>query len=55
MKTDNLEITSFKMGIRDGLPICLGYLSVSFAFGIFATGAGLSVYEALLISMLPAL
>jgi len=40
------------MGIRDGLPICLGYLSVSFAFGIFATGAGLSVYEALLISML---
>lgn len=52
MKTDNLEITSFKMGIRDGLPICLGYLSVSFAFGIFATGAGLSVYEALLISML---
>ena len=52
MKSDNLEITSFKMGIRDGLPICLGYLSVSFAFGIFATGAGLSVYEALLISML---
>ena len=40
------------MGIRDGMPICLGYLSVSFAFGIFATGAGLSVYEALLISML---
>jgi predicted branched-subunit amino acid permease len=40
------------MGIRDGLPICLGYLSVSFAFGIFATGAGLSVYQALLISML---
>ena len=40
------------MGIRDGIPICLGYLSVSFAFGIFATGAGLSVYQALLISML---
>ena len=52
MKSENFEITSFKMGIRDGLPICLGYLSVSFAFGIFATGAGLSVYEALLISML---
>lgn len=40
------------MGIRDGMPICLGYLSVSFAFGIFATGCGLSVWEALLISML---
>ena len=52
MSAKNSEITSFRMGIRDGLPICLGYLSVSFAFGIFATGAGLSVYEALLISML---
>ena len=52
MKTNNMENSSFRMGIRDGLPICLGYLSVSFAFGIFATGAGLSVYEALLISML---
>ena len=39
------------MGVRDGMPICLGYLSVSFAFGIFATGLGLSVWEALLISM----
>lgn len=52
MISKNREITSFRMGIRDGMPICLGYLSVSFAFGIFATGAGLSVYEALLISML---
>ena len=38
------------MGIRDGMPICIGYLSVSFAFGIFAVGAGLSVWEAILIS-----
>lgn len=41
----------FARGIRDGLPICLGYLSVAFAFGIFATGNGLSLIEALLISM----
>ena len=52
MVSKSYEITSFRMGIRDGLPICLGYLSVSFAFGIFATGSGLSVYQALLISML---
>ena len=45
------EINNFRMGLRDGLPICLGYLSVSFAFGIFATDSGLSIYEALLISM----
>ncbi len=52
MNNGNFENTSFRMGIRDGLPIALGYLSVSFAFGIFATDAGLSIYEALLISML---
>ena len=46
-----MENKSFSMGIRDGIPICLGYLSVSFAFGIFATGQGLSIMETLLISM----
>ena len=51
MNNSTYENTSFRMGLRDGMPIALGYLSVSFAFGIFATGAGLSVYEALLISM----
>ena len=41
-----------KMGLRDGIPICLGYLSVAFAFGILATSSGLSVLEAVLISAL---
>ncbi len=41
----------FREGLRDGLPICLGYLSVSFAFGIFAVGSGLGVLETLLLSM----
>lgn len=44
------EINSFSKGIRNGLPICFGYLSVAFAFGIFACGSGLTVAEALLIS-----
>lgn len=38
-------------GLRDGLPIGLGYLSVSFGFGITAVGEGLRILEALLISM----
>lgn len=46
------EINSFKKGIKDGIPVCLGYLSVSFAFGIFATESGLSVLQTLLVSML---
>ncbi len=46
-----MEQNSFKRGITDGLPICVGYFSVSFAFGIFAVASGLTVLQALLISM----
>ncbi len=46
------EINSFKKGVKDGLPICVGYFSVSFAFGIFAVENGLSVLQAVLISLL---
>ncbi len=46
-----MENNSFKMGLRDGLPICLGYLSVSFAFGIFAVQSGLYIWQAVLVSM----
>lgn len=45
------ENNSFRKGITHGLPICLGYLSVAFAFGIFAGGYGLNLFEALAISM----
>ena len=41
----------FRKGLLDGLPIGLGYLSVSFAFGIFAVNSGLTAGEASLISM----
>lgn len=42
---------TFLRGVLDGLPICIGYLSVAFAFGIFSVESGLSLGEALLISM----
>lgn len=41
----------FREGFRDGVPIGLGYFSVSFGFGILAAGAGLFTLENLLISM----
>lgn len=46
----------FLEGIKDGIPIGLGYLSVSFTFGIAAVASGggnntLSVWQAVLISM----
>ena len=47
MKQNN----SFIKGVVVGLPICFGYLSVAFAFGIFAVGNGFSIFEALFISM----
>ena len=42
---------TFRKGLIDGLPIGIGYLSVSFAFGIFAVGSGLHIFDALLLSM----
>jgi predicted branched-subunit amino acid permease len=41
----------FGNGFVDGIPIGLGYLSVSFGFGISAVGDGLRFLEALIISM----
>ena len=50
MKQEIKENTFLK-GITDGIPICLGYLSVAFAFGIFTVSNGLTSAEAVLISM----
>ncbi len=41
----------FSRGLRCGIPIALGYLSVSFGFGISAVNKGLSPLAALLISL----
>ncbi len=38
-------------GCRDGIPIALGYLAVSFSFGILALRAGLTVGQAAMISL----
>lgn len=42
---------TFKKGVHDGLAIGLGYLSVSFSFGIMAVNNGLSWWQAVLISI----
>ena len=41
---------NFFRGLLHGVPIALGYLSVSFGFGILAVRAGLAVWQATLIS-----
>lgn len=49
--TESKTGLGFVQGIKDGIPIGLGYLSVSFSFGIAAVSQGLSVLYATLISM----
>jgi predicted branched-subunit amino acid permease len=46
-----LQNYTFKNGIKDGLPIGLGYLSVSFAFGVQASIAGIPLLMSVFISM----
>ena len=46
-----MKKNEFRKGLVHGIPICLGYLAVSFSFGIFAVGQGLSILEVVLISM----
>lgn len=43
--------SDFFKGVRHGIPIALGYLSVSFGFGIMAVRAGLSPLAAVMISV----
>ena len=42
---------SFKKGIKDGIPIGLGYLAVSFTYGMMSVSSGLSIWQAVLISL----
>ena len=41
----------FLEGIRDGLPICFGYFSVSMAFGLTAVLSGIPIGAAVMISL----
>ena len=44
------NFTTFKKGFKNGIPIFLGYLAVSFTFGIAAKEGGLTTWQAVLIS-----
>ncbi|MFQ9701572.1 MAG: AzlC family ABC transporter permease [Enterocloster clostridioformis] len=41
----------FHCGLKDGVPIGLGYLAVSFTFGIMARGAGLTTLQSVVMSL----
>ena len=50
MKNENL--LWFRRGMRDGIPIALGYFAVAFTLGIAAKNAGLTAFQAALNSFL---
>ena len=41
----------FKEGLKDGIPIALGYLSVSFSIGIMALASGMNVFQGAFMSL----
>ena len=45
-----LRRKEFLAGMRMGMPVCVGYFSVSFGFGAMAIAQGLQVWHAVLIS-----
>ncbi len=42
---------TFLRGMRDGIPICLGYFAVSFALGIAGRGVGMNAVQAFVMSL----
>nr|WP_302596825.1 AzlC family ABC transporter permease [uncultured Cellulosilyticum sp.] len=43
--------SNFKQGVKHGIPICLGYFAVSFAFGMLAKEKGLTAFQAVILSI----
>lgn len=47
-----MRVKEYLAGMRAGMPVCIGYLSVSFGFGAMAVAQGLSIFQSVLISAL---
>ena len=45
-----MKMKNFLFGMRAGMPVCVGYFSVSFGFGAMAIAQGLTIWQAILIS-----
>ena len=45
-----MKLKDFLRGAKAGMPVCVGYFSVSFGFGAMAVTQGLTIWQAVLIS-----
>lgn len=50
MSHQHPQLAEWRRGLRDGIPIFLGYAAVSFSFGILAKKTGLTPFQAALMS-----
>jgi len=50
-KIDTRRMYDFKRGVNQGIPIALGYIPVSFTFGLMAVEGGIPAWIAVLISL----
>lgn len=51
-QTSKDNTTAFRQGLKDGIPIGMGYLAVSFSLGIAAKTAGLTPLQGFIVSLL---
>lgn len=47
-----MRFKEYFAGMRAGMPVCVGYFSVSFGFGAMAVAQGLNIFQSILISAL---
>ena len=45
-----MKLKEFFAGMKAGMPVCIGYFSVSFGFGAMTIAQGLTIWQAILIS-----
>ena len=45
------QLDDFSYGLKQGIPIALGYVPVSFTFGVMAVSGGIPIWVAILISL----
>jgi len=51
MQEERMDHREYGAGVKDSLPVGIGYFSVSFGFGALAVSCGLQVWDATLISL----
>ena len=47
-----MDQSYFRQGLKDGLPIGIGYFAVAFSLGVFASSIGLAPIQGLVASLL---